>query len=147
MQLLMVNCSSTQGKNRGSNIADLAYRGDLYEISTEVAKGGSIDQRDSFQKKYTALMVASREGDYRLVEWLIENGANVNSKTTDGHTALMYAAYNRYPDIVKLLLRKGANVAYKTDQGHTALSEVLETDKKIIIDLLINAGAKGENEK
>jgi uncharacterized protein len=145
--LLLGNCSSTQNRIRTVNIADLAYSGDLYTISTEIAKGAAIEERDSFQKKYTALMVASREGDYRLVEWLIENGAIVNAKTRDGHTALMYAAYNRYPEIVRLLIQKGADVHIQSLQGHTALSEVLEIDKQIIIDYLLLAGAKMEKLK
>ncbi len=137
--ILAINCSTFETQNTNSNIADLAYRGDIYSISIEVSKGRNIDERDSFQKKYTALMVASREGDFRLAEWLIERGANVNAKTPDGHTALMYASYNRFPEIVKLLINRGARVNLKTIQGHTAISEVLESDKKVIIEMLQNA--------
>lgn len=139
--LFAINCSTFETQNQNRNIADLAYSGDIYSITTEISRGRYIDERDSFQKKYTALMVASREGDYRLAEWLIERGANVNAKTPDGHTALMYASYNRYPEIVKLLLSRGAKVNLKTIQGHTALSEVLESDKKAIIEMLQSAGA------
>jgi uncharacterized protein len=142
--LFTINCSTFETQNYNRNIADLAYSGDIYSITTEISRGRFIDERDSFQKKYTALMVASREGDYRLAEWLIERGANINAKTPDGHTALMYASYNRYPEIVKLLLSRGAKVNLKTTQGHTALSEVLESDKKAIIEMLQNAGAVEE---
>jgi len=139
--ILVINCTTIETQNSNRNIADLAYRGDIYSISNEISKGRNIDEKDSFQRKYTALMVASREGDYRLAEWLIERGANVNAKTPDGHTALMYASYNRYPEIVKLLIGRGARVNLKSIQGHTALSEVLESDKKVIIEMLQNASA------
>jgi ankyrin repeat protein len=130
-----------------ANIADLAYSGDVYTISIEVSKGVYIDERDSFQKKYTALMVAAREGDYRLAEWLIEHGANVNAKTRDGHTALMYACHNRYPEIVRLLLKKGADVHLKSVQGHTAWTEIMETEKDAIMQALLDSGAKEEKIK
>lgn len=138
------NCLTLNRVEDRGNIADLAYRGDIYAISVSLSSGGYIDERDSFMRKYTALMVAAREGDIRLAEFLIEKGASVNATTPDGHTALMFAAYNRYPDIVKLLLSKGARVELKSTQGHTALSEILESDKQKIIQLLKDAGAKEE---
>jgi ankyrin repeat protein len=139
--IFTINCSTFETQNNNRNIADLAYSGDIYNISNELSKGRFIDEKDSFQKKYTALMVASREGDFRLAEWLIERGANVNAKTPDGHTALMYASYNRFPEIVRLLISRGARVNLKSIQGHTALSEVLESDKKVIIEMLQNASS------
>jgi ankyrin repeat protein len=147
ISIFITNCISGDKMQGHANIADLAYSGDVYTISIEVSKGFYIDERDSFQKKYTALMVASREGDYRLAEWLIEHGANVNAKTRDGHTALMYACYNRYPEIVKLLLKKGADVHLKSTQGHTALTEIMETEKESIVEALLGAGAKEEKIK
>jgi len=145
--MFITNCISGDKMQGHANIADLAYSGDVYTISIEVSKGVYIDERDSFQKKYTALMVAAREGDYRLAEWLIEHGANVNAKTRDGHTALMYACHNRYPEIVRLLLKKGADVHLKSVQGHTAWTEIMETEKDAIMQALLDSGAKEEKIK
>jgi ankyrin repeat protein len=145
--MFVTNCISGEKMQGHANIADLAYSGDVYTISIEVSKGVYIDERDSFQKKYTALMVAAREGDYRLAEWLIEHGANVNAKTRDGHTALMYACHNRYPEIVRLLLKKGADVHLKSVQGHTAWTEIMETEKDAIMQALLDSGAKEEKIK
>lgn len=142
--LSLGNCLTPNRPDGRRNIADLAYRGDIYAISLSLSSGGFIDEKDSFMGKYTALMVAAREGDFRLAEYLIEKGASVNARTPDGHTALMYASYNRYPEIVKLLISKGAKVDLKSTQGHTALSEILESDKQKIIQLLREAGAREE---
>ena len=140
----LLNCNTMLRENEHSNIADLAFRGDQYAISRALSRGGYINERDSFMRKYTALMVASREGDLRLAEFLLDRGADVNARTPDGHTALMYASYNRYPEIVKLLIKRGAKVNTKSSQGHTALSEVLESDKKTIVEILMSAGAEEE---
>jgi ankyrin repeat protein len=143
--IFLINCISLPNEHGGNydpNIADAAYRGDISYIAQQVRYGTSINQRDGFQKKYTALMVASREGDLELATWLVDNGADVNAKTKDGHTALMYAAFNRYPEIVKLLISKGADVNARSTQGHTALTEATMEESKLIINYLNGAGAK-----
>ncbi|EMO55216.1 ankyrin repeat protein [Leptospira noguchii] len=54
-------------------------------------------------------MIAAKEGEYLIAEYLIQIGANVNTRTREGHTALMIASYSRYPEIVKLLIRSGTD--------------------------------------
>lgn len=52
--------------------------------------GRSIEEVDK-QYGYTALMKAAFVGNLRLVEWLIERGADVDAKDGIGETALDYA--------------------------------------------------------
>jgi len=47
--------------------------------------------------------------DKSNVEFLINNGADLNLQDNDGFTALHYIAMKNYPDILKLLLQSGAN--------------------------------------
>lgn len=59
-------------------------------------------------------------GNYEAVKAMIENGTNINRKST-GLTPTMFAArYNRVK-ILKLLISKGARLKVKSDQGFTAL--------------------------
>lgn len=135
----------TPDYNRSSyreNAADVVYRGDLFALQNSIQRGASINERDSFQRKYTPLMVAAREGELEIARWLIERKADVNAVTRDGHTALMYACYNRNTDIVKLLLDSGADPYKKTLQGHTAMSETTREEEKDIRELLIKAGVR-----
>ncbi|CAL2102274.1 Ankyrin repeat protein [Tenacibaculum sp. 190130A14a] len=61
-----------------------------------------------------------RSGNFEAVKAMIENGTNINRKST-GLTPLMFAArYNRV-DILKLLIEKGAKLKVKSDNGYTAL--------------------------
>ena len=50
------------------------------------------------------LMIARARGYIKIVELLLQNGANVNEKNKYGWTALMFACERGSPDIVELLL-------------------------------------------
>lgn len=61
-----------------------------------------------------------RSGNFEAVKAMVENGTNINRKST-GLTPVMFAArYNRV-DILKLLIEKGAKLKVKSDRGYTAL--------------------------
>lgn len=59
-------------------------------------------------------------GNYDAVKAMIENGTNINRKST-GLTPLMFAARYNKVEIVKLLIKKGAKLKVKSDRGYTAL--------------------------
>ncbi|AOP36169.1 hypothetical protein A0128_18360 [Leptospira tipperaryensis] len=120
---------------------DYVYKGDLQGLENSLRSGQGINQRDPFFRNFTPLMVAAREGEYLIAEYLIRNGADVNARTRDGHTALMMASTNRYPEIVKLLIRSGADVHATSVQGHNAWSESTLEDSKIVQEILLQAGA------
>ena len=69
-----------------------------------------------------ALIMAVYNDSLPAVEKLLEDSADVNTKTEEGVTPLMYAAQNGDNDMVKFLIDKGANVNDKPDDGFTALS-------------------------
>ena len=58
-----------------------------------VAKGANLDYQDD--DKCTALMYAAYEGQYFIVKFLAENGANLNLKNLEGNTALKCAEANK----------------------------------------------------
>lgn len=121
--------------------SDYVYKGDLHGLERSLYRGFSVNTRDPFTQNYTPLMIAAREGETAIAEFLVRNGADVNAKTRDGHTALMMAVYNRNLEIVVLLLRSGADVHAKTKQGHTAWTEATLEDSQKIKELLFSSGA------
>ena len=89
--------------------------------------------------KVSAFCKLIKEGNYDAVKGLIENGTNINRKST-GLTPLMFAArYNR-ANIAKLLISKGAKLKTKSEKGYTALQYAkmskAEASYKIIADAL-----------
>ncbi|PJZ26800.1 hypothetical protein CH352_03700 [Leptospira hartskeerlii] len=138
--IFLMSCISTQyagGGGGGSPYpSDFVYKGDLFGLQNCLRAGYSVDTRDPFTRNFTPLMIAAREGEVEIAEFLVRNGADINAKTRDGHTALMMAVYNRNLDIVKLLLKNGANVHIKSKQGHTAFSEASLEESIQIKELL-----------
>ena len=85
-----------------STVKSLLHTEDLVSINCT-----SKDRDDKWRRRKTALMLASEVGSERIVEALIEAGADVN-KEADG-TALEYACFNGHFQVVRLLLSKGGD--------------------------------------
>eukprot|EP00092_Neocalanus_flemingeri_P011917 GFUD01012849.1.p1 GENE.GFUD01012849.1~~GFUD01012849.1.p1 ORF type:complete len:731 (+),score=129.14 GFUD01012849.1:183-2375(+) len=77
-------------------------------------KGGIDDAKKSScsgcgtstRENWTPLHIASKEGHLEMVEFLIENGANPNTKTGEEKTAMKLADENNHGDIVQYLSLK-----------------------------------------
>lgn len=87
--------------------------------------------------KITFLMYAALSKKTDIVKLLIEKGADVNIKATNGHTALYYAVEFNATDIVKLLLDKKAKIL-----SPNLLLTAIKNGNKKIVEYLINNGAK-----
>ena len=57
----------------------------------------------------------------QTVKFLIDHGADVNSKTTQGFTALIYASRDGFLKTVEHLITNGAEIDAQTSFGYTAL--------------------------
>ena len=79
-----------------------------------------------------------------VIDTLIENGADVNTRDKQGRTALMLAAMdNPDPGVAYALIKNGAKVNARTpDTGQTALFFAVQysTNPEIVI-LLLNKGS------
>ena len=78
---------------------------------------------------------------FEIIDTLLKNGANVNSRTTDNWTALLEAVNSGSIKSVTLLLKHGANVNIKDIIGETPLNIAKERNNTEIIQLLLDAGA------
>lgn len=109
-----------------------------------IAQGANVNARDHGQ---TPLMRAAQNGHIRVMEVLLEHGADVNAQDDDGRTALMMAAGASDPGMVRLLLDRGARIDIKDHDGFTAWtgSEIPgddEPDYRETRRLLRRAGAR-----
>ena len=81
---------------------------------------GSPDQADS--RGCTLLMKAAKAGNNWELKNLINSGAKINLKDSDGWTALMYAVrYQENTSIVEQLIEAGADVKIKNNYDVSAL--------------------------
>lgn len=74
--------------------------------------------------------VAADLGKLQILSKLIESGANINQKDSDGQTALHYAACNGYAEVVQYLLENGIDRNIICNENQTALD--ISTDVEII---------------
>ncbi|WP_028888107.1 ankyrin repeat domain-containing protein [Tenacibaculum ovolyticum] len=77
-------------------------------------------------------------GNYDAVKMLIENGTNINRKST-GLTPLMFAARYNKVEIVKLLIKKGAKLKVKSGKGYTALNYAKMSKANEAYNVLLSA--------
>jgi len=98
-----VNAAWPQG---WTAVAKAAYNGETERGYVEVVEalhkaGANLDARIFFG--ITPLMLAAGGGDATVVEWLINNGADVLAANEGGRTARMMANDRFYVDVINLL--------------------------------------------
>ncbi len=94
------------------------------------------------ENKYTVLHLASELGHLKIVRYLIEKGAEINSKNHQENTPLHLASIKKHFPIVKCLVLNGADVNIKNFRGRIpALAAIITFSKFEIIEYLINKGS------
>lgn len=87
------------------------------------------------------LFEAAKKHPCSAVKVIIEEGADINAKDSDGSTALMWAAWRNELDAAKLLIQSGADVNAKDSKAVTALMYASEKNSHHVAKLLIEKGA------
>ncbi len=89
-----------------------ALRGNL-EWTAKLAQRGARINRDG----WSPLLYAASGPEPKVVAWLLEHGADVESRAPNGTTPLMMAARYGAEPSVDLLLARGADRKRRNDQG------------------------------
>ncbi|EOD41873.1 hypothetical protein EMIHUDRAFT_431850 [Emiliania huxleyi CCMP1516] len=105
-------------------IAEAARQGEEAALLAWLDGGGRVDANFTLRgcERCTLLMTAARQGHERVVELLLQRGAEVNVVDSLGGTAMMYAAHQGRERVVKLLLRHGAEINLQDSYGVTTLT-------------------------
>jgi len=104
--------------SKGNSILMIAARKGAAEIvSLLVARRANVAQRSPVGD--TALLMASLNGDLRVIRELLSAGAELNPEK--GWTPLHYAAFSGKADAVRLYLDVGAEKDAVAPNGYTAL--------------------------
>lgn len=119
-ELLMTNLyiasalpPETHSKNRSRN----GYELDIINIFNVAKKHELSIDPDFIPIKFmedtnnaTALIMAAKGGHVRIVELLIENGADPDKRDSNNNTPLLWAIKNGHFEIVKLLIKNDASI-------------------------------------
>ena len=87
------------------------------------------------------LLLASAQGDARVVALLLQHNADVSCITAAGYTPLMTAAIEGNTDVIRLLLEAGADPNQPTNSTTTALAAAAGSGNATAVELLLAHGA------
>ena len=107
-----------------------------------------IDIGASNTMGWTPVLQAAERGCYKILDRLIENGADVNVRSSNAKwTPLMSASANGFVDIAEALIQAGADIDAQQAGGWTPLMIAVQAGETEIVRLLLNHHAKIFNSK
>tara|TARA_B100001989_G_scaffold71361_1_gene48642 strand:+ start:114 stop:701 length:588 start_codon:yes stop_codon:yes gene_type:complete len=141
--ILFVSCSSTNQENEttsiseetsnnqsveeikepSSNIWVSAKKGDIESIKQHIAYGTDLNSKGS-RREETALIIASCQGHYEIVDLLVNNDVDLDIQNDEGVTAQFCAVFFGQTEIVQLLKDAGADPNIIMNQDLTAMDLV-----------------------
>jgi len=141
--ILFVSCSSTNQENENTSISEeasnnqpveeikepasniwvSAKKGDIDSIKQHIAFGTDLNSIGSSRDE-TALIIASCQGHFEIVNLLINNGVDLNIQNDEGVTAQFCAVFFGQTEIVQLLKDAGADPNIIMNQDLTAMDLV-----------------------
>ena len=150
--------ASYQSKKKdvlGKDLITHAYYGDLVAVKNDLEAGAPLfyefyfndPERDYYQVQFDALHAASSSGNEDLINFLIEQGLDIDYPTPQGWAPLFIAAREGHPEAAKLLVFRGAAMNQQTDKGATALLMALtqkypsEKEREELLIYMLKRGA------
>ena len=108
-----------------------------------LAAGASTTLEDSRGCRAMDLATEPRHAAVRrlLIHFMLDSGADINGKCTQGNTPLIDAALMGHTEVVDLLLSRGAVVDLPNTNHHTALHAACFKAHEGAVRLLLAAGA------
>ena len=98
-------------------------KGNLRRVKKLLEKKERINRRME-KDGSTPLSMAALHGHHDVIEYLIDQGADVNATNRDGNTPLHVAAFLCRSDIMQLLLDAGASPLTKNNRGESPIDVV-----------------------
>lgn len=133
-----VNARDKYGQTALHKAAVLTIAGPVKILSRNM----TVTDINSFDmRQYTALRSAAHQGNELTVRPLVENGANLDTESTDGWNALRDAACCGHEHIAHFLIQKGAKHTSGTPDGSwSALCWAASHGSISIAELLLSKG-------
>jgi uncharacterized protein len=113
----------------------------LEEVERLLAEGADVNAAKG-QYESTPLMLAAARGETGVLRCLLDKGAKVNARDSDGWTALMGATVEGHLEAVILLLDNDSDVGAINSNGETALMMASAMNRSEIVKLFRERGAK-----
>lgn len=117
-----------------------AHFGHIAVVEYLLRSGGNVECEERTSRR-TPLMYAAESGHTDATVILLDHGARLVSKDSNGMNALLFAASRGRRDTTELLLRKGTDIESKDRSAKTALSMATEGGHLATVELLVESNA------
>lgn len=137
----------SRGGGGTSALMFVAMNGFIEGAKLLLDRGAKIELQQ-YGNKWTPLMMAANADKTKMVNYLLDRGANIEAVDTVGNNSLLAATNGLFHDTVSALLKRGANVnAFTPTNGSNALMNAInfgyedkEKDSIKMMNLLIENG-------
>ena len=113
-------------------------------ISAKKKKKKKKKMAVSVHELYPSLLDQCGRGDVRTVQYLLNQGLNVDYIDNKGNFPLLMASSFGRLELIKFLLDEGANIDLVNPRGESALSKAIERGQTEVASLLQQYGAKSK---
>lgn len=122
-------------------LRNAALEGRLSVVQGAIEDGAEVDAADPVQKQ-TPLILAAFNGHTETVKYLLDQGAEIEARDSEGKTALIHACTGPFLETVKLLLDSGAEInARDSTEAYTPLMMAAGTGQEDVLQYLLSQGA------
>ena len=137
-----VEIKTASSKRKKIKLADFVKSNDLESLTYILERRPEkVNKKDSHNFGRTLIHVAVDLGRYKIVEYLISKGANMNIVDYDGYSPLQLAYFRGKINMFKLLVNSGANVDARNYEGMTVLDIACEKGDMDIAEFVVSKGA------
>ena len=121
------------------SLLPIASRNGHYVVTKELIRCGA--PVDMFWEGAPPIVYAITEGNESIVQLLLQNYADINTRTSNGALPLHLACLMKLPQLVGLLISHQADINAPDENGTSALHLAVEEEDFESVEQLLNAGA------
>ena len=138
--LIASGASACASKDDGTPLR-LASQNGYYEVARLLLKNSAQVNAIASHNGSTPIQDACLHGHLKMVEILINSGANIHLADHEGWTPIHLASSEGYLEIVDLLIKSGAEASATMPSGSTPVHLAAYNGHVKVLELLIEAGA------
>jgi ankyrin repeat protein/uncharacterized caspase-like protein len=134
--ILFSSCSA----RRDNNIFDAIKDGNITDVKS-ITKNNRSSLKETDSNLNSALHIAAENQNPDIVNYLLDQGADVNHKNLWGENPIYSSIRMNNIEIIKTLIKNGGNVNAKNNHGESPLHIAVSIGNIEVIDYLIAQGA------